>query len=533
MFLPFAAACLAQSVLTASPAPPSPFPGLDTFATGAWWQQDSSGLHELKVARDQVLAFGLYTQSEGVLKISAQLYPLYPTESREVRLSFFRGGAWQPAAASDVDPIGWSTCFRVEGWHESQPVRYRLEHGEHASFEGSIRPLPTGDEIVIAALSCNSNQDRGPRADVVRNVQAIDPDLIAFLGDQSYDHKQHTAAWLLFGSQFKETFRTRPCVTIPDDHDIGQGNLWGESGKVAKLAGGADGGYFHHPDYVRMVERCQTAHLPDPVDPAPVERGIGVYFTHLELGWLSLAILEDRKFKSGPAGKIPKMGPRPDHINDPAYDPAAIDLPGLVLLGERQLTFLDRWGKREGPAMRAVLSQTGFAGAAHLHGSKDGRLHADLDSNGWPQTGRLRALTRIQAAGAVHIGGDQHIATLVQHGLEAFRDGPWSFVVPAVQNDYYGRWWWPLDELPGANRDAQSPLLWTGDYRDGFGNRITMHAYANPESAGNGAGFGVVRFRKSARSVTFECWPRGADVTQGESQQFPGWPRTVFPGRSR
>ena len=27
------------------------------------------------------------------------------------------------------------------------------------------------------------------------------------------------------------------------------------------------------------------------------------------------------------------------------------------------------------------------------------------------------------------------------------------------------------------------PLPWTGDYLDGFGNRITMHAYANPESA--------------------------------------------------
>ncbi len=48
---------------------------------------------------------------------------------------------------------------------------------------------------------------------------------------------------------------------------------------------------------------------------------IGVYFTRLTVGGVDFAIQEDRKFKSGPAGKIPKMGPRPDHINDPKYDP--------------------------------------------------------------------------------------------------------------------------------------------------------------------------------------------------------------------
>ena len=66
-----------------------------------------------------------------------------------------------------------------------------------------------------------------------------------------------------------------------------------------------------------MVQRQQSWHLPDPVDPAPVDRGISVYFTRLRVGGVDFAILEDRKFKTGPAGKIPQMGPRPDHINDP------------------------------------------------------------------------------------------------------------------------------------------------------------------------------------------------------------------------
>ena len=66
--------------------------------------------------------------------------------------------------------------------------------------------------------------------------------------------------------QFREIFRDRPCITIPDDHDIGQGNLWGENGKIASSPAGNDGGYFYDKDYVKMVERAQTNHLPDPYD---------------------------------------------------------------------------------------------------------------------------------------------------------------------------------------------------------------------------------------------------------------------------
>jgi hypothetical protein len=117
---------------------------------------------------------------------------------------------------------------------------------------------------------------------------------------------------------------------------------------------------------------------------------------------------------------------------------------------------------------------------------------------------------------------------LVQHGLDAFRDGPWAFIVPACVNDY-GRWWWPEGEAPGAERDPESPLPGTGDYRGGLDNRLTMHAYANPEQASGGAGYGLVRFDTRSGRVTFECWPRDADVARPDAQQFVGWPVTVDP----
>jgi hypothetical protein len=507
----------------------APFGKLDSLCTNDWWNRKPSKIIETRVPREDVIAFGIYTQHGGTLKLSAQLFPLYPEETRTVRLEFLRRGEWVEAARAEVNDLGWSALFRIEGWDATQTVPYRLRHAENAIYLGTIRQDPIGrNEVSVVAMSCNSSRDGGLRPNYVRNILFHDPDLVFFAGDQSYEHRQHTAAWLKFGMQFRDVFRDRPCVTIPDDHDIGQANLWGESGKVAKLPGSADGGYNHHPEYVRMVERCQTAHLPDAFDPRPIGQGIGVYFTNLHVGGVDFAIIEDRKFKSGPAGKIPKQGPRPDHINDPKYDPASIDLEGLVLLGDRQHAFLEEWGMQwEGVAMKAVLSQTGFCGGAHIHGNPKNRLFADLDSNGWPQTGRKQALRLIQAAGAVHIGGDQHLATVIQHGIDEFRDGPWAFIVPASTNTIYERWWRPEGDAPGANRDSKSPLPWTGDYLDGFSNHITMHAYANPDAGYDGEGYGLIRFDKVAGEVTFECWPRALDVRSADAKQFPGWPITV------
>jgi len=505
----------------------APFENLDTIASNDWWNRGPNPIIDVNVPREDVIAFGIYTVSNQTLKLSAQLFPLFPYESRDINLEIFSQDVWKKIQTQKINDIGWSALFRVENWDNTIDIRYRLRHSTDAIYEGIIKKDPSDkNEIILAALSCNSNKDRGSRYNYVRNINIQNPDLVFFAGDQSYDHKEHTAAWLKWGLQFRDVFRNRPCITIPDDHDIGQGNIWGENGKVSSSMAGNDGGYFFHHEYIKMVERCQTAHLPDPYDPTPIEQGIGVYYTNLIVGGVDFAILEDRKFKSGPAGKIPQQGPRPDHILNPNYDPKSVDVEGLKLLGDRQLEFLKNWGSQsEGIAMKAVLSQTGFCGGAHLHGQKENRLHADMDSNGWPQTGRNKALRLIKKANAVHIGGDQHLATFIQHGIEEFEDGPYAFIVPAIVNNYYSRWWWPEDEKAGENSNGILP--WTGRYLDGFHNKITMEAYVNPESPSAGSGYGLVRFDKKAKQVTFECWPRHANLSEKESLQFEGWPITI------
>jgi hypothetical protein len=522
--------CLAQKT---TPVFGADFPNLDSLAVGEWWKKKPKGANApptMLVPRNEVIAFVLYTCQQSTLKLTAQLFPLYPDELRKVRLEVLREGEWREIASSEVVFPGWSAHFRVENWDGSQDWRYRIRHGENASFEGTVRgDLKDKAELVVATMSCNSSRTTGARPEMVDALLEMDPDLLFFAGDQTYRHTEHTAGWIEFGLQFRELMRNRPTVTIPDDHDVGHPNLWGENGKKSTLSGNADGGYFYPVEYVNMVQRQQAWHLPDPVDPAPVERDITVYFTRLKLGAFDFAILEDRKFKSAPAGKIPQMGPRPDHINDPNYDPKSIDLPGLQLLGARQMKFLDDWGNDwEAVEMKAVLSQTAFCGAVHNHGGENDRLLADLDCNGWPQTPRNEALKALRRVWGVHLCGDQHLAVVVQHGIERFRDGPFAFTSPALVNTIYGRWWHPADEKAGPNPIPNSPLPWTGDFLDGLGNPITMIAYANPtnikDEKQRADGFGIARFNKEKRTITFECWPR---FPLAESKQFAGWPITI------
>lgn len=489
-----------------------------------------------EVEKKDLICFALYTVHNNTLKLTAQLYPLADTDSRTVGLEIMRDGKWVEVARTEAIERGWTAPFRVEKWDDSEAREYRVVHDSGSTYGGTIRKNPVDKgEVVMAAFTGNSiHPVHGgdiSREDIIKNVKKIDADVLFFAGDQVYDHFKHYAGWLKFGRDFGEIIKDRPTLCLPDDHDAGQPNLWGESGKVSTLGGASDGGYARPGAYVQEVERAQTSHFPDPVDPHKIGQGIGVWFTNLNWGNVDFAILEDRKFKTGPAGRVPKQGPRPDHIRNPEYDPASVDVDGAILLGQRQLKFLDQWSQDWTKAqMKVALSATIFCGGAHIHGGANGRLHADMDSNGWPQAGRSRALSALRKGFAFHCAGDQHLATIFHHGLENHRDAIWSFCVPSIANLYL-RWWEPLE--PGANREAGSPG-YTGDHLDGFDNKVTNYAAANPEKkpAGNvlntrSAGFGVVRLNTGKREITMECWPRNVDITNPSAKQYDGWPRTI------
>jgi hypothetical protein len=460
-----------------------------------------------EVPRDKVICFALYTVHNNILKITAQLYPLKEGEDRNVRLEIKKGRKWKQIAKAQVIENGWTANLMVENWDTTKDTEYRVAHGKNAYYTGTILKDPVDkDTIVVAAFTGNSiNPGHGgdiPKTDIVENIKRLQPDLLFFSGDQVYDHHRHYVSWLKFGRDFGEIIRNIPTVTIPDDHDVGQANLWGAGGKVSHTRAGHDGGYAAPVEYVKMVERAQTSHLPDPYDPTPILRGIGVYYTSLTVGRVSFAIIEDRKFKSGPQGLIPRQGPRPDHIRNPNYDPKSVDVPAAKLLGERQLKFLREWAADwRGSDMKCVLSH-----------------------------GRNKALREFRKGFAFMLAGDQHLGTIVHHGVDEWNDSGYSFCVPSIANLYL-RWWAPLE--PGKNREEAMPE-YLGEFLDGFGNKVTMLAVANPGEMENhdklttrSAGFGIVKFNKRTREIKVECWPRNVDITEPAVKQYPGWPRTI------
>ncbi|NQZ60144.1 MAG: hypothetical protein HRT88_22050, partial [Lentisphaeraceae bacterium] len=136
-------------------------------------------------------------------------------------------------------------------------------------------------------------------------------------------------------------------------------------------------------------------------------------------GRISIAIIADRMIKSGPRGMVPTLKGRQDHLNDPSIDVKTLDHPDAKLLGKRQLDFLSQWAAGwKGADQKMVLSATIFCNLANYHGYGQKYIIADMDSNGWPQTGRNKALDVIRRSHALMIAGDQHLASVVQHGVD-------------------------------------------------------------------------------------------------------------------
>jgi hypothetical protein len=507
-----------------------------------------------------------YTLSRGELGMTCQLMPdAFTAESRvTLEIEGNAAGTWALVAEAGVNEVSCTAQLRAPYPHAKRHrfrLRYYRASGEadaEASFLGSITPDPGDAEpLRLAATNCLHQNAHAlgsaatdwtrqvwfPHRDLVDRVRHARPHLLFFAGDQIYEGRSPTFAdrnhlrldylykWYLWCWTWRDLLRHTPAVVIPDDHDIYQGNLWGEGGRPAKRD--HLGGYVHPAWFVQMVERTQTGHLPRPADPRPVSQDIGTYFTELLFGRVSFAILEDRKFKSG--CKRPGMPPsgtgRPDHFNDPEFDRRQLDIEGLELLGERQHEFLDRWAADwSGADMKAALSQTHFANMATHHGSRLRYLLADLDSNGWPQTGRRRAVEALRRAFAVHICGDQHLASLIRHGVDEHRDAGWAFCVPASAN-FYPRAFFP--KAPSVYRHP-APEEFLGDRVDGFGNLVSVFAAANPGiSMGQPnatlhdqmPGWGLIVFDTKKRTTRFEAWPRFADPKV--DRPYRGWPRTV------
>jgi len=577
--------------------------GSEGSPTGYWF--DDLTLKGDLIRTDAARAFGpvlhaMYTRGAHGLAITAQFPPLMPMGAGDDTSTLPRAelwvddDGWRKIEAAPIEPDSWTAHFRLPGWDTSRNIPFEIRFSEPTtgdeplagSYGGTFRATPdlAGREYVIGSLTCRKVYTGGlkwnsgglwfPSTDLIGHVRAHNPDLLYFSGDQIYegdltpvdarntdfvclDYLYKFSRWCW---EFGELTRDRPTITLPDDHDVYHGNLWGAGGRHAKASPGISaqdaGGYKHPPRFVNAVHRTLVSHLPAPRIEPLVGDGYTTYSTTINDAGVSFAVVSDRMFKASPTiaapeGKYVNGWPQAEGY-DARTAPTDPDVP---LLGAQQERMLHDWAADwSGSAwMKVLLSQSPFAGAHTIPASakSDGVVPGlarlapgeyppddlpspDADTNGWPQPARHRAVEAMRRGFAFHLNGDQHLATLFRHGLDDWNDAGYSFSAPAIANTWPRRWF-PAEEP--VRRDQGAPR-YTGDYLDGFGNRITMLAAANPVLSGaepaalydKAPGYSIIRLDPRTREITFEAWPRWIDPTAPDAACYEGWPVTIRQG---
>lgn len=531
-----------------------------------WWFEDVRTGGD-KIAEHPERALGpvlgtMHTVNEDVLKLSAQLMPVGAEESQRVALEY------RPAESSDawrqtttrIQP-GYTALVRVDAWEAHRDWDYRVvypaEADEPFRYTGRIGRDPVeASELKIGLFSCVLASGRPleagvgkpdlpmarwlgrythdniyfPHNELRTNARAHEPNLLVFCGDQLYEHSptrmperenpalDYLYKWYLWMWAFRDMTRDTPAVLLVDDHDVYHPNVWGEAGQQCPEGVPTPwnyGGYMGTADFVNLVQRTQCSHNPDPYDPTPVERDISVYYGAFRYGGVDFAVLEDRKFKTAPL--------HGEDLN--VHEPA--------LLGRRQEAFLADWAEA-GDGPKICLTQTCFAS---VQTSPQGRPLIDFDSNGYPKLGRDRALELLREAGALVLAGDQHLASVVRHGLDDYDDGVVQFSGPAG-GSFWQRWFEPAEPLPHGTGTPH-----TGDFKDAFGNKLRVLAVANPKITFHefrrhvegrtqsvldrrlkSEGYGLIRVDREREAFHIECWPWNEDPSGPDAEQFAGWP---------
>jgi alkaline phosphatase D len=501
-----------------------------------------------------------YSLSGTVLKLGAQFMPIGASEPQQATLERRSPGAteWTTAQTATIG-TGYLALFRVTGWDPTQDWEFRVSWAQgtaqQAFYTGTVRKNPAAkSSIDIAMVNCTIHSWRMlerassgaqnlpgasylglytpknlyfPYAELVANIQRQQPDILVAFGDQYYENRPTMVdksqavldvlyRYYLWLWSFGELTRTMPSICLVDDHDVYHPNLWGWSGARA-TNGYTYGGYIMPASWVNTVQRVQCAHNPDPYDATTVLQGITVYYGAFSYGGVSFAMLEDRKFKNNN-----KTGTNPD--GTPLQPPRD-------LLGARQESFLQAWASMHPGQPKVCLTQTAYA---CVQTSLSGGPMKNADSDGTPVPARRTAVSLVKAAHALLLSGDQHLGSLIRHGIDTYIDGPVQFTAPAAGSSWQ-RWFEPANALP----NSRGPN--TGDFSDGYGNKFRVLAVANPnvtfaqvrsvqnvndvgDRAVKSEGYGIVRVDKDANRFHLECWPWATDPTVQGASQYAEWP---------
>ena len=102
------------------------------------WERNKKKIEAIldlpELEKSEVISFTLYTVHDGILKLSANFYPLDKWPERKAFLEILREGHWMRLSESDVVEPGWSSHFRVSEWDDSRDWEYRVAYADTAYY---------------------------------------------------------------------------------------------------------------------------------------------------------------------------------------------------------------------------------------------------------------------------------------------------------------------------------------------------------------------------------------------------------------
>jgi alkaline phosphatase D len=287
----------------------------------------------------------LFSRAGSDLRMTVQLLPDERLRGAPVVLQTLDlDGSWREQASGPVG-AGFAAQLAATDWPGERALSYRIVLPTGVAWSGTVPAEPT-QGMVVGSINCVKASHRPtdsvssgaptmpgaqplglytsgniyfPFDQLAGSIGTHEPDLLVVHGDQFYENSptrrdamselELLYKYLLWLWSFRELTRRIPTIVLIDDHDVFQPNLWGAGGRAAPDGDIQEGGYTGSAGFVNLVQRVQCGHNPRPFDPTPVARGIGVYYTSFAYGGVSFAVVEDRKFKTGPDSDAAETNP--------------------------------------------------------------------------------------------------------------------------------------------------------------------------------------------------------------------------------
>lgn len=516
----------------------------------------------------------LYTVTTDSLFLSAQLMPFLISDADKIMLTLIDANNNKYNINPLVNQEAKQALFRIPlPQLTNNSFKYKITYSgkqtpNEFTYSGTIKLKNDKPEQTIMALTCNGypfykndlnySTIHYPYEQISKAYKDFKPDVLTFLGDQIYESRPHPPfidadfiavdylyKWYLWCYMFREITANTPTIVLTDDHDVFQGNLWGNNNTSIKKDSlipdyyGAQnndtwlqdlGGYIYGNDFVNMIFKTQTAHLPYPYNPAQTN-GLNNYYTSYDFGQLSFLILEDKKFKSPPTALNLKS------FNGFALNKSSpiinYEAKNLKLLGDNQLKMIANW-RNNTIKTKIVLTQSAFASLTttpHDFNTLNDKLakkdslaqivSPDMDTNGWPKVGRDKALSAFNDSSVLFLSGDQHLAAVVQ--LFDTSNTPYTFFsVPSIANT------WPRVWSP-KNGGLENQL---GFFTDAFGNKLNVKAVVNPDNNvaepieinSRMPGFGIIKINTQENKAKLYAYPLNYDLQPQVKTAYKGFP---------